>query len=218
MVMFFLCLLLALMMTTTTNATTTAIEVKSLPYAYDALAPAISEETMRFHHDKHYAGYVAKLNELIADTPYAGQSLEEIVLTSDGSIFNQAAQAWNHEFYFEQFAPGATSAPTGPLLDAINEAFGSVEGLKSELTKAATALFGSGWVWLVEDATGKLSLLSTRNAGTPIRHGLSPLLCMDVWEHAYYIDYRNRRADAVAATWNLIDWKKVERRYKRIRK
>ncbi len=205
-------------MMTTAVTTTPHIVVKELPYPYDALAPAISEETLRFHHDKHYAGYVAKLNELIANTPYAEQSLETIVNTSEGAIFNNAAQAWNHAFYFDQFAAAPQTAPRGALLEAINHSFGSFEAMKSEMNKAAAALFGSGWVWLVEDSTGKLSILSTRNAGTPIRHGLQPLLALDVWEHAYYIDYRNRRADAVAAAWNLIDWKKIEQRYKRIRK
>lgn len=194
---------------------TKGIEAKALPYAYDVLAPAISEETLRYHHDKHYAGYVAKLNELIAGTPYADKSLVEIVQTSDGSIFNNAAQAWNHEFYFDQFAAEPQSQPTGRLLDAINRSFGSFEAMKAEVAKAAASLFGSGWVWLVEDSSGKLSILSTRNAGTPIRHGMRPLLCFDVWEHAYYIDFRNRRADAVAATWSMIDWKKIEHRYRK---
>lgn len=200
---------------TATATMTKGIEAKALPYAYDALAPAISEETLRYHHDKHYAGYVAKLNELIAGTPYADKSLVEIVQTSDGSIFNNAAQAWNHEFYFDQFAAEPQSQPTGRLLDAINRSFGSFDAMKAEVAKAAASLFGSGWVWLVEDSSGKLSILSTRNAGTPIRHGMRPLLCFDVWEHAYYIDFRNRRADAVAATWSVIDWKKIEHRYRK---
>ncbi len=203
---------------TTATATTSRIEVKALPYAYDALAPAISEETLRYHHDKHYAGYVAKLNELIAGTPYADQSLEEMVNTSEGSIFNNAAQAWNHAFYFDQFSATPQHQPSGALLEAINRSFGSFEQMKQEMNKAATALFGSGWVWLVEDSTGKLSLLSTRNAGTPIRHNLKPLLCLDVWEHAYYIDYRNRRGEAVAATWDVVDWKQIEKRYKRLKR
>ncbi len=198
----------------TTDVTAARIEAKPLPYAYDALAPAISEETLRYHHDKHYEGYVAKLNELIAYTPYADLSLEEIVRTADGTVFNNAAQAWNHEFYFGQFSPQPQDAPTGPLAEAIDRSFGSFDAMKAEMSKAAASLFGSGWVWLVEDGTGKLSILSTRNAGSPVRHGLRPLLCFDVWEHAYYIDYRNRRADAIAATWPLIDWKKVEERYR----
>lgn len=200
---------------TATATVTTAIEVEELPYAYDALQPAISEETLRYHHDKHYAGYVAKLNELIVGTPYAHRPLEEIVQTADGAIFNNAAQAWNHAFYFEQFSAEPAHRPTGRLLDAINRSFGSFEAMQQEVAKAAAGLFGSGWVWLIEDSSGKLSILATRNAGTPIRHGMHPLLVFDVWEHAYYIDFRNRRADAVAATWSVIDWRKIEHRYKR---
>ena len=211
--MFILTLFASFVMTTDT-LTATRIEARPLPYAYDALAPVISEETLRYHHDKHYAGYVAKLNELIAGTPYEGLPLEEIVRTSDGSVFNNAAQTWNHEFYFEGLSPDPQSAPTGALAEAIRASFGSFDAMKAEMTKAAAALFGSGWVWLVEDNTGKLSILSTRNAGTPVRHGLRPLLCLDVWEQAYYIDYRNRRADAVAATWDAVDWKVIERRYR----
>lgn len=199
----------------TTDVTAARIEAKPLPYAYDALEPAISEETLRYHHDKHYEGYVAKLNELIAFTPYADLSLEEIVRTADGAIFNNAAQSWNHEFYFAQFAPAPQGEPTGALAEAIRESFGSFDAMKAEMAKAAASLFGSGWVWLVEDGSGRLSILSTRNAGSPVRHGLRPLLCLDVWEHAYYIDYRNRRADAVAALWGIIDWEVVEERYKR---
>lgn len=200
-------------MTTATTAIA-AITAKELPYAYDALAPAISEETLRYHHDKHYVGYVTKLNELIAGTPFADQSLVEIVQHADGPIFNNAAQVWNHEFYFDQFAAEPQQMPKGALLEAINRSFGSYEGMQAEVAKAAAALFGSGWVWIVEDSNGKLSVISTRNAGTPIRHGMRPLLTFDVWEHAYYIDYRNRRADAVAATWSAIDWKRVEERYR----
>lgn len=188
---------------------------KELPYGYDALAPQISEETLHYHHDKHYTGYVNKLNELIVDTPYADQPLEDIILSADGPIFNNAAQAWNHEFYFEQLAPEPQSEPSGALLAAINKAFDSFEGLKAAMDKASVGLFGSGWTWLVTDKTGKLSLVSEPNAGNPLRRGVTPLLCFDVWEHAYYIDYRNRRADAVAALWDRIDWKVVGERYER---
>lgn len=188
---------------------------RDLPYAYDALAPQVSEETLRFHHDKHYVGYVTKLNELILDTPYADQSLEDIVLSADGPIFNNAAQAWNHEFFFDQLAPKPQAKPTGALLEAINKSFGSLEELKAQMNKAAAGLFGSGWVWLVEDKSGRLAIVSEQNAGNPLRHGMRPLMCFDVWEHAYYIDYRNRRADAVAALWDRIDWKIVGERYDR---
>lgn len=184
-----------------------------LPYAYDALAPEISEETLRYHHDKHHAAYVAKVGELAAGTPYEGRSLEQIVLHADGALYNNAAQAWNHTFYFEQFA--ATPAPLaeGALRKAVERDFGSCDALREKMTAACGALFGSGWVWLVSDVEGALTLCSMPNAGNPLREGLQPLLTLDVWEHAYYIDYRNRRPDAVAAHWKRIDWQCVAERY-----
>lgn len=200
-------------MTTTDTAAPTRFAVRELPYAYDAFAPQVSEETMRFHHDKHYKGYVDKLNELLADSPYAGRTLEEIIISSDGPLFNNAAQVWNHEFYFDQLSPTPQTHPTGELKAAIERDFGSVDQLKAQMNKAATALFGSGWVWLAEDKSGNLVIVSEQNAGNPIRRGMKPLLCLDVWEHAYYVDYRNRRADAVVALWDNIDWKKVDQRF-----
>lgn len=197
----------------TDTATQARFAPKELPYAYDALAPQVSEETLRFHHDKHYVGYVNKLNELILDTPYAQQPLEDIIVSADGAIFNNAAQAWNHEFFFDELSPKAQTRPAGALLKAIDESFGSFEQLKAQMEKAAVGLFGSGWVWLVEDKSGRLAIVSEQNAGNPLRYGMKPLMCFDVWEHAYYIDYRNRRADAVAALWDRIDWKVVEQRY-----
>ena len=187
--------------------------VRELPYAYDALAPQLSEETLRYHHDKHYAGYVAKLNELILDTPYEGQPLEDIILAADGAVYNNAAQAWNHAFYFEQLSPDPLRVPTGALADAVVRTFGSVDALRERMNREAVGLFGSGWVWLAADRQGGLVIVSGPNAGNPLRQGLVPLLCIDVWEHAYYIDYRNRRADAVAALWDRIDWKTVGERY-----
>lgn len=187
--------------------------VRELPYAYDALAPQLSEETLRYHHDKHYAGYVAKLNELILDTPYEGQPLEDIILAADGAVYNNAAQAWNHAFYFEQLSPDPQRMPTGALADAVVRTFGSVDALRERMNREAVGLFGSGWVWLAADRQGGLVIVSGPNAGNPLRQGLVPLLCIDVWEHAYYIDYRNRRADAVAALWDRIDWKTVGERY-----
>ena len=187
--------------------------VRELPYAYDALAPQLSEETLRYHHDKHYAGYVAKLNELILDTPYEGQPLEDIILAADGAVYNNAAQAWNHAFYFEQLSPDPQRVPTGALADAVVRTFGSVDALREQMNREAVGLFGSGWVWLAADRQGGLVIVSGPNAGNPLRQGLVPLLCIDVWEHAYYIDYRNRRADAVAALWDRIDWKTVGERY-----
>lgn len=187
--------------------------VRELPYAYDALAPQLSEETLRYHHDKHYAGYVAKLNELILDTPYEGQPLEDIILAADGAVYNNAAQAWNHAFYFEQLSPDPQRVPTGALADAVVRTFGSVDALRERMNRETVGLFGSGWVWLAADRQGGLVIVSGPNAGNPLRQGLVPLLCIDVWEHAYYIDYRNRRADAVAALWDRIDWKTVGERY-----
>jgi len=204
-------------MMTTDTMKQTRFEVKELPYAYDALAPQISEETLHYHHDKHYAGYVNKLNELIVDTPFAGQPLEDILVASDGAIFNNAAQAWNHEFFFGQLSPKPQTTPSGALLAAVDRDFDSFEGLKARMDKAAVGLFGAGWVWLASDKEGRLSVESASNAGNPLCKGLVPLLCFDVWEHAYYIDYRNRRADAVAALWDRIDWKIVGERYDRRR-
>lgn len=203
------------MTTTTDTLVQTPCTVRALPYAYDALAPQISEETMHFHHDKHYKGYVDKLNELLVDSPYAGQPLEDIICSADGPIFNNAAQIWNHEFFFDQLSPTPQTQPSGALKAAIERDFGSVAQLKAQLNKAAAQLFGSGWVWLVEDKSGNLAIVSEQNAGNPLRRGLKPLLCLDVWEHAYYLDYRNRRADAVAAWWDNIDWKTVGERYDR---
>ena len=192
----YLNLLTSLIMATTDTASSPRFTPQDLPYAYDALAPAISEETMHYHHDKHYAGYVDKLNELIVDTPFAGQPLEDIILSADGPVYNNAAQAWNHAFFFGQLSPKPQKEPSGELLEAINRNFGSLDELKVQIGRAAAGLFGSGWVWLAEDPSGRLAVVSEQNAGNPMRHGMKPLLAIDVWEHAYYIDYRNRRADA----------------------
>ena len=184
-----------------------------LPYALDALIPQISEETMRYHYGKHHQAYVNNLNQLIRNTPYEHYSLEEIVMRSEGSIFNNAAQVWNHTFYFEQLSPMPQDSPVGALSVAIDYDFGSFENLKGEMVKAANALFGSGWVWLTSDKRGRLSIIPLQNAGNPMTHGLTPLLAIDVWEHAYYLDYRNRRADSVAALWDRVDWSVVEARF-----
>ena len=200
---------------TTDTATQARFQPRELPYAYNALEPQISEETLRFHHDKHYTGYVAKLNELIVDTPFAQQPLEDIIISSDGPLFNNAAQTWNHEFYFAELSPTPQHAPTGKLLEAIDKNFGSFDQFKAQMDKACASLFGSGWVWLVEDKSDKLAIMSEQNAGNPLRYGMKPLLTIDVWEHAYYIDYRNRRADSVTALWDRIDWKTVEQRYEK---
>ena len=184
-----------------------------LPYDYAALEPYISEQTLRYHHDKHMAAYVTKTNELIQGTPFENATLEDIITTADGSLFNNAAQAWNHEFYFAQFSPTPAKEPKGYLKEVINTEYNGVDDLKVQMNKAALALFGSGWVWLVSDAHGKLKIMSCSNADNPLRDGYYPLIAIDVWEHAYYIDHRNVRADAVKAFWQVLDWRVIDKRY-----
>ena len=196
-----------------TTAATEKFRLAPLPYDMKALAPYVSEETLLYHHDKHTAAYVAKLNELIAGTLYEGMALEEIIRQADGPVFNNAAQAWNHAFFFGQLSPKPQKEPSGELLEALNRNFGSLDELKVQIGRAAAGLFGSGWVWLAEDPSGRLAVVSEQNAGNPMRHGMKPLLAIDVWEHAYYIDYRNRRAGAVEALWGVVDWKVVGDRY-----
>ena len=198
---------------TITTLTTTLFTIVKLPYAYDALEPYISAETMHFHHDKHYAGYVAKLEELIAGTPYDTMTLDEIIRNSDGATFNNAAQVWNHEFFFAQLSPRPQLHPEGMLRAAIIDNFGSVEELKRQMESAAISLFGSGWVWLAADGDGNLHIVAKQNAGTPLTDGLIPIMCIDVWEHAYYIDYRNMRRDSIEALWKILDWSVLEQRY-----
>ena len=149
------------------------------------------------------------------DTPFAQRPLEEIIVSADGPLFNNAAQAWNHEFYFAALSPAPSNRPEGRLAEAIDRDFGSFDQLKAQMDKACASPFGSGWVWLVEDKSGKLAVMSEQNAGNPLRYGMKPLLAIDVWEHAYYIDYRNRRADSIAALWDRIDWKTVAKRYEK---
>jgi len=188
-------------------------ELKPLPYASDALEPFISKQTMELHHGKHVQAYVNNLNNLIVDTPFANAPLEQIVKAADGAIYNNAGQVYNHNLYFEQFSPTPQPAPGGALAEAINKSFGSFEAFKEQFTKAAAGLFGSGWAWLAKNADGSLSITQESNAGNPLRKGLAPLLGYDVWEHAYYLDYQNRRADHLAALWNIVDWKVIEQRY-----
>lgn len=184
-----------------------------LPWPEDALAPLVSKETISYHYGKHHAAYVANLNKLTVGTPFADMSLEEIVKTAPaGPVFNNAAQVWNHTFYWNCLAPQAGGQPGGKLADEIQKAFGSFAKFKDQFTKTAITLFGSGWAWLVRNPDGSLAIVGTSNAGTPLREGKTPLLTCDVWEHAYYIDYRNRRPDYVDAFWKLVDWKAVERR------
>jgi len=184
-----------------------------LPYAHNALEPIISEKTISFHYGKHHQTYVNNLNGLVVGTEFENADLDTIVKKAEGPIFNNAAQIWNHNFYFLSLTPDKGSVPTEKLTKAFESDFGSLDTFKAEFNKAAVAVFGSGWAWLVKDAAGKLSIVKESNAGNPITRGLIPLLTFDVWEHAYYLDYQNRRADYVAALWDLVDWKIVSDRY-----
>ncbi len=188
-------------------------EMPALPYEHDALAPHISKETIDFHYGKHLQTYVNNLNGMIPGTPFENASLEDIIRKADGGIFNNGAQIWNHTFYFLTFSPEGRRVPAGKLAEAIDREFGSFDALKEQFAKQATGLFGSGWTWLVKDGEGKLKIVNESNAGNPLREGLTSLMTMDVWEHAYYIDYRNRRADSIKATWEVIDWSMVESRF-----
>ncbi|AKX44965.1 superoxide dismutase [Thiopseudomonas alkaliphila] len=183
-----------------------AFELPALPYAKDALEPHISAETLDYHYSKHHNTYVVNLNNLLPGSGFEGKSLEEIVKTSSGGIFNNAAQVWNHTFYWNCLAPNGGGEPTGELAEAINKSFGSFEKFKEEFTKNAIGTFGSGWGWLVKKADGSLALASTSNAGCPLTTEDKPLLTCDVWEHAYYIDYRNSRPNYLEAFWNLVNW------------
>ncbi len=178
-----------------------------LPFAKDSLAPHISAETLDYHHGKHHQAYVTKLNELVAaDASLAGKSLEDLVRSTSGGVFNQAAQVWNHTFYWHSMKPGGGGEPTGALKAAIDEAFGSFADFKTKFSAAAVGQFGSGWAWLVKNEGGKLEIVQTSNAGCPLTENKKPLLTCDVWEHAYYVDYRNARPKYVEAWWNLVNW------------
>ena len=189
-------------------------ELMPLPYAPNALEPVISAETLGFHHGKHLNAYVNNLNAALPGNNLEGKSLEEVVLNAQGGMLNNAGQILNHNLYFSQFrAPKADNAPMGRLAEAINEEFGSFEAFKEAFAKAGATLFGSGWAWLSADVDGKLVITQEPNAANPIQRGLRPLLTMDVWEHAYYLDYQNRRPDHLAALWQIIDWDVVAARY-----
>ena len=183
-----------------------AIELPALPYDRAALEPHISAETIDFHYGKHHQTYVTNLNNLIAGTEFENADLESIVRKAQGGLFNNAAQVWNHTFYWNCLKPNGGGEPTGKLADAINAAFGSFEAFKAEFSKTAIGTFGSGWAWLVQRADGSLALVSTANAATPLTGTDKPLLTCDVWEHAYYVDYRNARPKYVEAFWNLVNW------------
>jgi len=189
-------------------------ELMALPYAIDALEPVISKQTLEFHHGKHLAGYVNNLNGLLPGSGFEDASLEDIVLKATGGMLNNAGQILNHNLYFEQFTGEPTkSTPTGPLAEAIVRDFGSFEAFKEAFQKGGSTLFGSGWVWLSADKDGKLVITQEANAANPIQKGLKPLLTFDVWEHAYYLDYQNRRPDHLAALWQIVDWNIIEQRY-----
>ena len=181
-------------------------ELPVLPYDAAALEKAISERTMQFHYGKHHQTYVNNLNNLIKGTRFEEASLETIIREADGPIFNNGAQVWNHTFYFMSFSPKGGGEPTGILLEQLKKHFGSFAEFKEKFTQAAVSLFGSGWAWLVKKPDGTLDIVQESNAGNPLRSGLVPLLTFDVWEHAYYLDYQNRRADYVSALWNIVDW------------
>ena len=189
-------------------------QLMALPYAPEALEPVISRETIGFHHGKHLAAYVNNLNGLLEGSPYAELPLEMIVKQAEGGILNNAGQVLNHELYFGQFSgKPQKSAPTGKLAEAIDKQFGSFDAFKVEFQKKGATLFGSGWVWLSADTDGKLFITQEANAANPVQKGLTPLLTFDVWEHAYYLDYQNRRPDHLAALWQIVDWDIIEKRY-----
>lgn len=188
-------------------------ELPVLPYAADALAPIISEQTIMFHYGKHLQTYINNLNNLIVGTEFENIPLEEIIKHSNGGIFNNAAQTFNHQFYFNTFSKTPKTAPTGKLLAVIEKQWGTLDNFKKEFVAAGTGIFGSGWVWLAKDTNGNLSIIKAANAENPITQELIPLLCFDVWEHAYYLDYQNRRADQLNDLWKITDWSVVEERY-----
>ena len=183
-----------------------AITLPDLPYSMDALAPHISKETLEFHYGKHHQTYVTNLNNLTSEGEFANASLEEMVLKSSGGIYNNAAQVWNHTFYWNSLSPKGGGDPTGKIADAINKDFGSFSAFKEAFTKAATTLFGSGWAFLVQNKSGGLEITQESNAGNPMTKDMHPVLTCDVWEHAYYIDYRNARPKYLEAFWSLANW------------
>ncbi len=189
------------------------IELPKLPYAMDALEPYISKETLEYHYGKHHKAYVDNLNKLTPGTEFEKMSLEDIIKKSSGGIFNNAAQVWNHTFYWNCLMPNSPQQPTGELAEAINKKFGSFEEFKKQFSELAVKTFGSGWGWLVKNASGELELVSTSNAGTPMTEGKTALLTCDVWEHAYYIDYRNARPTYVEKFWHLVNWNFVNKNF-----
>ena len=190
-----------------------AHQLPALPYANDALAPTISAETIDYHYGKHHQTYVTNLNNLVPGTEFEIASLVDIIMKASGGIFNNAAQVWNHTFYWNCLSPNGGGAPSGPLADAINSAFGSFDEFKQKFSTSAATNFGSGWTWLVKNSDGGVEIVNTSNAANPMTDGKTPLLTIDVWEHAYYIDYRNARPKYLEAIWGLINWDFVAANY-----
>ena len=188
-------------------------ELPALPYAMDALAPTLSQETMEYHYGKHHQTYVTNLNNLIPGTEFEAMSLEDIIMKSSGGVFNNAAQVWNHTFYWNCLSPNGGGAPTGALAAAIDAKFGSFEEFKKQFNQSGATNFGSGWTWLVKNADGSLEIFNTSNAGTPMTSGKQALLTLDVWEHAYYIDYRNARPKYLETMWQIVNWDFVAANY-----
>jgi Fe-Mn family superoxide dismutase len=188
-------------------------ELPKLPYNLKDLAPFVTEEQMDFHYNKHHAAYFTKLNGLIDGKPEADRSLEDLVIGSTGAIFNNAAQAWNHTFFWHCMSPSGGKEPTGALKMAIERDFGSLAAFREKFSSAAANLFGSGWAWLAKDDSGKLEIMPLSNADTPLKHGKQPIFTLDVWEHAYYIDYRNRRPDFIQKFWDVVNWDFVAKSY-----
>jgi Fe-Mn family superoxide dismutase len=188
-------------------------ELPKLPYAADALEPVISKQTIEYHYGKHLQTYITNLNKLIEGTKFENADLETIVRESDGGLFNNAGQTLNHNLYFLSFSPNGGGEPKGKLAEAISKQWGSFDEFKKEFNAAGAGLFGSGWVWLAKGADGKLSIEKEANAGNPVSKGLTPIFAFDVWEHAYYLDYQNRRADHLAEIWKILDWDAIGKRY-----
>jgi len=184
-----------------------------LPYTLDALEPHISKKTLEFHYGKHHQAYATNLNNLVAGTEFENADLDTIVMKAEGPIFNNGAQVWNHSFYFLSFSPGGGGEPKGALATAIDKSFGSFAQFKEQFSQAAATVFGSGWAWLVKRSDGSLEIIKESNAGNPLRNGLKPILTCDVWEHAYYLDYQNKRPDYIQSFWNCINWDVVGKRF-----
>jgi Fe-Mn family superoxide dismutase len=184
----------------------------ALPYALNALEPHVSQKTLEFHYGKHHQAYVTNLNNLVPGTKFESASLEDIVMGAEGPIFNNGAQVWNHTFYFTSFSPKGGGEPSGKIGDDIKKSFGSFGEFKEKFSKAAATLFGSGWAWLIRNADGSMEVIQESNAGNPLKKGLKPILTCDVWEHAYYLDYQNRRPDYIESFWKLVDWELVGKR------